>query len=641
ISDDFSNGAFQGFRALMADKSRLAANTATKIDNTHTQFHHVVYTPCLPCQTDPTRVPLWQIKARDALRDEDEQTITYDDVWMEMWGVPVFYSPWFRHPDIGVDRQSGLLAPGFSYSSKGGFQLRQPYFLTLGDDKDLTITPIFRYGGNPEKNPGAVGLLQYRQRVEDGRFSLGGSATVEDRPADSDNGGIVKDAFRGHVEGDGLFDLNEDWRAGFDFKVVTDKDYLRRYHLGSSRWLEDQAYTEGFFGRSYASAWAYAFQSTRTNLNNNDAPFVTPKIDYNFLSEPGWAGSTWAADFDTMNIIRRQDGDQYRIAASPSFTLPYTSPFGDIYKLTVSLDTALYAANDINPDFNDSNETDSSFSGVKGRIVPKASFTWRYPFVRAGENFSQVIEPMVQLVGAPDWGNSDKIANNDSRFFDLDDTRLFSANRFVGLDRYDTGSRATYGLNWSGYLASGGQANFFLGQSYQFTHGDHDQDLTGTGIDTDFTDIVGRASLSPNQYLDLSYRFRYDVNDLSLKRQEALITAGPQEFSVSASYIELNNAQNIDLTNNNNDTSNRRQFISLGLNSKFADYWSLGTSSTYDLEQSEISQIGGILSYLDECFGMTLSVYYDPSSSSETTEGKFSGFFSVTFKNLGSLKSGI
>ncbi len=51
------------------------------------------------------------------VRDETAQTITYHDAWMEMWGVPVFYTPYFRHADVGVKRQSGLLNPGFSVSS--------------------------------------------------------------------------------------------------------------------------------------------------------------------------------------------------------------------------------------------------------------------------------------------------------------------------------------------------------------------------------------------------------------------------------------------------------------------------------------------------------------------------------------------
>jgi LPS-assembly protein len=632
ITDDFNDGFMQGFRGLMADQSRLAANKMTRVDATHTRLDHAVYTPCLPCQSDPSRTPLWQIKAADVLRDQDAQTITYHDAWMEMWGVPVFWTPWFRHPDFGVQRQSGMLTPGFSYSKKGGFQVRIPYFQTIGPDKDLTLTPIFHVAGEPDKTAGAVGMVQYRQRVNNGAFELGGSLTVEDRVGDSGNG-VVSNDFRGHIEGNGLFDLDDNWRAGFNFKNATDKDYLRHYHLGTSRWLEDNAFVEGFFGRSYASVNNYIFQSTKSDLNDSTAPFVTPKLDYNFVSEPLWASSVVAFDADSMNIVRRDGENQFRLSAAPSWTLPYTSPFGDIYKLTLSMQSSFYVSHDIDETQSDPAATDTSSSGTTARFLPKADFLWRYPFVRPGESFTQVIEPMVELVMAPGFGNSSKVSNEDSRFFELDDSRLFSADRFVGTDRYDTGSRVTYGLNWTGYFGQEGQTNVFLGQSYQFIKGDHDQDLQDSGIDQSMSDAVGRVTFTPNKYLDLSYRFRVDTHGFDLKHQEAQISAGPTDFKVSAGYVALSKTA---------DDDSERKYATLGLTANFAQYWSTRVFGVYDLEKDEIAAIGVGAGYLDECFGMSLNVSY--ALNNGTVDDGYSGlttYFQISFKNLGSVKSGI
>lgn len=630
ITDDFNNGYMDGFRGLMADQSRLAANKMTRIDAARTKLDHAVYTPCLPCQTDPSRTPLWQVKAGEVIRDTDAQTITYHNAWMEMWGVPVFWTPWFRHPDIGVQRQSGMLSPGVSYSKKSGFQLRTPYFQTIGPDKDLTFTPIFRVGAEPDSSPGAMGMIQYRQRITDGMFSLTGSMTIEDRPSESGDS-VHENAFRGHIAGEGLFDIDDNWRAGFSFKNATDKDYLRHYHLGATRWLEDNAYAEGFFGRSYASAQTYAFQSTKDDLDGKTAPFVTPKLDYNFISEPLWANSVASFDADTMNIIRRDGENQFRLAGAPSWTLPYTSPFGDIYRLTLSVQGSFYASHEIDETADDPSASNTSFTGTTARISPKADLLWRFPFIRPGENFTQVIEPMVQVVASPTFGNSSHVSNEDSRFFELDENRLFSANRFVGTDRYDTGSRVTYGLNWTSYFNQAGQANVFLGQSYQFLKGEHDQDLKNSGIDESLSDVVGRASVSPNQYLDLSYRFRADVHGGDLKHQEAQIAAGPAEFRVTAGYIALSKTA---------DDNHNREFASLGFSSQFAKYWSAHLLGTYDIHESELSSVGAGVSYLDECFGLSLDVSY--ALHSGTLDDGYSGlttFFQISFKNLGSIKS--
>ena len=119
VTDDVEEGTLQNFRMLMKDNARLAANRADRIEqNTKEILHKGVYTPCAPCATDPTRAPLWQVKAYKAVRDKVAKTVTYRDAWMEMFGVPVLYTPWFRHPDFGVDRQTGFLSPSAHFSSE-------------------------------------------------------------------------------------------------------------------------------------------------------------------------------------------------------------------------------------------------------------------------------------------------------------------------------------------------------------------------------------------------------------------------------------------------------------------------------------------------------------------------------------------
>jgi lipopolysaccharide assembly outer membrane protein LptD (OstA) len=66
-----------------------------------------------------------------------------------------------------------------------------------------------------------------------------------------------------------------------------------------------------------------------------------------------------------------------------------------------------------------------------------------------------------------------------------------------------------------------------------------------------------------------------------------------------------------------------------------SDYWSINASSSYDLEENDLLSIGGGLHYLDECFELTFESTYTPAGDTEETEGDFSFFFSVNFKNLG------
>ncbi len=62
---------------------------------------------------------------------------------------------------------------------------------------------------------------------------------------------------------------------------------------------------------------------------------------------------------------------------------------------------------------------------------------------------NQVVEPIAQVVLAPNGSNPGKIPNEDSQDFEFDDTNLFSLNRFTGVDRVTPGSRVDYGLKWT------------------------------------------------------------------------------------------------------------------------------------------------------------------------------------------------
>ena len=43
-------------------------------------------------------------KAKKIIHDKKRQELEYYDVWMEMAGLPVMYTPYFWHPDPTVKR---------------------------------------------------------------------------------------------------------------------------------------------------------------------------------------------------------------------------------------------------------------------------------------------------------------------------------------------------------------------------------------------------------------------------------------------------------------------------------------------------------------------------------------------------------
>jgi LPS-assembly protein len=243
---------------------------------------------------------------------------------------------------------------------------------------------------------------------------------------------------------------------------------------------------------------------------------------------------------------------------------------------------------------------------------------------------SQVLEPVAGILLAPNGGNPDKIPNEDSLDFELDDTNVFNPNRFTGLDRVEGGQRMYYGLKGSVHGTRSGLLSAFIGQSYRFR-----RDSTfdeGTGLDQNFSHVIGRVQLSPGPYLDILYRFRIDNEDWSPKRNEVSANLGPPALNLSATYLFIDQQG---LTEEFDD----RQEITAALSSKLTRSWSLAASTRRDLEPgggSLNNRIG--VDYEDEC------IAFGASFTRTFTQDRDVGpsdtfFFQVKFKHLGGVST--
>jgi len=168
LTQDMKNGVLRDMRAIMAENGRLAANGARRIDGQINELSRVVYSTCNLCAEDPTRAPLWQIRALSAVQDLENKKIEYQDAVLEMYGIPVGYLPYFWHPDPSVKRASGLLIPSMGGTSNIGAFFAQPYYWVIDDQSDATFTPMITTRAGPQLN------LEYRYRFNSGLLLLDG-----------------------------------------------------------------------------------------------------------------------------------------------------------------------------------------------------------------------------------------------------------------------------------------------------------------------------------------------------------------------------------------------------------------------------------------------------------------------------------
>ena len=109
LSDQLKNGVIKRIRILLDDESRFAANSAVRKDGNKTRMRRAVCThPASFASEDSDAPPLWQLKAERVEHDQEAREIRYRDVYLELWGYPVAYSPYLSHPDPTVDRKAGF-----------------------------------------------------------------------------------------------------------------------------------------------------------------------------------------------------------------------------------------------------------------------------------------------------------------------------------------------------------------------------------------------------------------------------------------------------------------------------------------------------------------------------------------------------
>jgi LPS-assembly protein len=618
LTRDFKEAAIESIRLLLADQSRLAAASGKRTGGNINEFNYAVYSPCELCAEDPTRAPLWQIKAVKVTYNEAEHLVEYEDAWLEFFGVPIIYTPYFQHPDGTVKRASGFLAPKFGYDDDLGLHMETPYFWAIAPDKDLTISPIV----STNEYPVLYGI--YRQRVEGGRFDIAASGTFTDENVPEV--GLEEDDFRGHVDADGRFDINRNWRWGFDVERATDKTYERLFDFSDERTLTSHAFAEMFDRRNYASFQGYAFQGTRDFDDNDETPIVAPLLDYNYISEPIALGGYFTFDANAMALSRLEGREVQRVSLNGGWRLPYTSPWGDVYTLSATMRGDVYAFDNFDPTTDDPNSPGPTEHGVSARLFPQVSAEWRYPFVRDHEGWQEVVEPIAALTAAPNENSFGDIPDEDSIDVEFDETNLFNPNRFAGLDRVDTGQRATYGMRWTFITDEGGYGSLFLGQSYEFS--ENVDFATGSGVENNLSDIVGSVQLSPIEEFDLFYRFRLDTESLDPQRNEVLLAAGPPLLHLDLSYAFLS-----DEADPNTEFGDREE-IAGKVSSQFTDYWSVFIAGRHDIESDRTLSYGVGVEYEDECFDIRASIEREEFQDQERNPD-WKVLFSVGLKNLG------
>ena len=400
--------------------------------------------------------------------------------------------------------------------------------------------------------------------------------------------------------------------------------------LNSSKELTTSAFVEGFSERNYARLSGYSFQDINQGAVSGKTPLVLPLGQYNWLGAADrWGGRT-SVDTSILGLTRDIGTDSHRLSVRPAWQRPATSAGGSITTVTAALQADAYDVNNV------TQPGGRNFDGQTGRLMPQTMVDWRFPLAKQHEHFTEVLEPIGAVVAAPIGGNSPKIPNEDSQVVDFDDLNIMSMSRYPGFDRVEGGERVVYGVRWTGYGESGASTGAFLGQSYNFQK--HPDFGSGSGLENNTSDVVGRLRITPGDYFDFLYRFRADADDGMFRRNEVGFSVGPPRLRLTNEYSFL---RSVPSTASQTLTAGNREQMATSASAVLSDHWNIAGTTINDLTTATGGPLYNALSltYHDEC--LTLVTTFFRRYTSQTDLPASSGvFFNFIFKYLGDFETG-
>ncbi len=585
LDTDLREGLVRGAKAVMGEHVRLSAVEARRLEGRFNTLSKAVYSPCKVCPDDPT--PLWRIRARRVIHDQAEKRIHYEDATLDLFGVPVFWLPWISHPDPTADRASGFLVPEFRQSSIYGFGMQVPYYWVIDDHSDLTFTPFLTTDDGP------IAILEYRRAFETGLFRTEGSLTYDDYEGEND--------VHGHIEAEGAFELERDFKWGFDAIAVTDDGYLGRYDFSDEDRLTSELWLRRYRRTGFIDATALHFRSLRDDEPAGRIPLALPDFDAR-QELPGEVVGGDLGLFASSHVLLREAGlDVSRFTIGADWERREVLPSGLVLEGFAEVRGDLFVTDDFG----------TVESATELRLAPLAGLEARFPLINeTAGGTAHVIEPVVQAIAAP-YGLNDDIQNEDSQVVEFDETNLFDHSHFPGWDTFEEGPRLNVGVNYA--LIAPGGFGFDASLGRVLRPRALDEFSTGSGLRGQTSDWVGAWGLRYPPYLTVRQRVRLD-DDLSITRNEIDTRVSYRRSALSLGYIFLEQDPSIAAPDDREEVVARTE---LGLD----DRWTLSGLVRRDLENAEFVEVGGGLAFENECCRVELFVERNFTGREDAPDG--------------------
>lgn len=590
MDQDFRNGLLKGARMVMDDQLQLAAVEAQRVDGRYTQLNRVAVTSCQVCGAG--EVPLWQIRADRVIHDEDEKQLWFEGAQLRVLDVPVFWWPQLRLPDPTLKRARGFLTPTFRSTTLLGTGVRLPYFIPIGDNQDITLTP---YLASETRTMEVI----YRRAFTNGTIEVNGAVSQDT---------LLEDETRGYLFAEGQFGLGGDYKLDFELQSVSDDSYFNAYdYSDSDEQLTSEIRLSRYKRDGYIDTSLTYYESLLASEDDDKEPSVIFDSAWEKRFFPNRIGGQLTLGLESHGHYRRSDVDTDsddddsivdgrdvgRLTAEAHWERRWTLSGG----IRAGVDTYLWADR-----FNVYD--DATSDATASVLTPAASVELRWPFVRRAAMGGRTLLEPVLMTG---WVGAERpnIANDESTRVEFDEANLLSLSRYASADRRERGIMTAAGLRWLHEAPAGWTTRLTLGRVWRQ---DDDDDLTlSSGLNGTTSDWLISGGFINTHGLSISIRGLLDEGT-TFDKAEARAAWNNDLTDISATYLML-------VADPDEDRDESQAELTLDGSYQVTRNWTTSAEWSYDLADQRVDQAGVGLQYRNECVQVDLTVLREFASS--------------------------
>jgi LPS-assembly protein len=576
LDRELQDGIIRGARLVIARELQMAADELTRTGNGRmTRLTHVVASSCQVCASDPT--PLWEIRARSISHDAETRLISFEHPQLRAFGLPIAAAPFtLTAPDPTVERRSGFLRPIIRTTSSLGFGIKVPYFRTLGDHADLTITPYISASQTRTLE------LRYRQAFNSGVMEWNGAITRDDiKPGET----------RGYLFGNAIFELPRGYQLGIQLQTASDRGYLLDYDITDADRLWSGVTVSRFRRDKMVVGRVGNYETLRDDEDKSTSPAQVADVLWQRRFTPDYIGGQALMEWSAHAHRRPSDEDiAGRDMARASFGLDWRRseilPGGVVGAAIAGLDADLYRI-----------EEDSRYDEIVNRVDPTIGVELRWPLMASSGGATHIVEPVAQLLWTPE-DDGDDIPNEDSRLIEFDEGNLFSTDRFPGYDAVETGLRANIGVGWTRIDPTGWSIGLTGGRVFR---SEPDQAFPlGSPLAGKRSDWLLAAHYDSGRGLAVANRALFD-DAFSISRNELRVGWLRPGLQISAGYLWIDSEREEGRTEDASE-------VTADFGFQIADGWWANAETRYDFIAERAQKASVDVAYRNECLTLEMGL---------------------------------